>query len=481
MAADQYLTTAAAIPWSQLDPATQPARVRDGYAAGSGLTLTGTTFAVSPGAFSAGAGLTQTGTTFSVASGAFVAADSAFRPLNAASAPFACDAPSKAGTIYMDTTLGWLRYCTGSAWSDIGASSSAEALAGVTRPCNGTGTQVWSGTAWGTCLTTAFTQFRLQVLANYGDAHISAGELQLFDENGALIPTVQTSATSPNLIATSSEHDTGIHAAWRMFDGDFDTRNAWHGGAGVASAYVQITFPSAKRVSRYKIWSMTNWNNTPTSDLNRSPKTWQLLGSNDGSSWTVLDARTDTPRSAWPAYSTFNEYSLSPSIPSPNTRTTPYSRWRLSVFQNHGDQNLAIGELQLFDPSNAQVSNAQTSATSPNQILTSAQIDAGQHSGWSVFDGSISGILRGWHTPGGTQFGYIQTTLPSPLAVSKYRIYSLPTWGNGWAADSDRAPRDWQLMGSNDGRDWTVVDQRQGVSNGLWTTYSTFAEFTVAP
>ena len=54
----------------------------------------------------------------------------------------------------------------------------------------------------------------------------------------------------------------------------------------VTPAWIQLLYPVQETVEAYTI---TSANDTPT----RDPKDWQLLGSNDGSSWTVLDSRAN--------------------------------------------------------------------------------------------------------------------------------------------------------------------------------------------
>ncbi|MBC8984565.1 ATP/GTP-binding protein [Pedobacter sp. N36a] len=50
--------------------------------------------------------------------------------------------------------------------------------------------------------------------------------------------------------------------------------------------YMQLEFPQAQQVASY---SLTSGGDAPL----RDPKNWTFNGSNDGSTWTVLDTRTD--------------------------------------------------------------------------------------------------------------------------------------------------------------------------------------------
>jgi hypothetical protein len=68
-------------------------------------------------------------------------------------------------------------------------------------------------------------------------------------------------------------------------------------------------------------YSITSANDMPT----RDPATWELQGSNDGQSWTVVDARTGETFAS--RFLTKTYLSLAPA---------PYGRYRLNVTANAG-------------------------------------------------------------------------------------------------------------------------------------------------
>ena len=93
-----------------------------------------------------------------------------------------------------------------------------------------------------------------------------------------------------------------IHSSWPVSGSDQDRINTafantygqtgWHLNTGTAyypvsaskPAWIKIQFTSAKIISMYKIWLRS-------ANGSRSPRTFELQGSNDGSNWDTLDSR----------------------------------------------------------------------------------------------------------------------------------------------------------------------------------------------
>jgi hypothetical protein len=69
------------------------------------------------------------------------------------------------------------------------------------------------------------------------------------------------------------------------------------------------------------------------------PKDWTVEGSNDGSTWTVLDTRTNQPQVS-AALAKIGTYTVS--------NSTSYSKYRLNVTANHGGDQAIIGEWKMF-------------------------------------------------------------------------------------------------------------------------------------
>ena len=69
----------------------------------------------------------------------------------------------------------------------------------------------------------------------------------------------------------------------------------------------------------------------------RAPKSWSLLGSNDGVSWTTLDTQTNQADTVSGDTRTYT-------VASPGS----YKYYRLNVTANNGDPIIQLAELQLW-------------------------------------------------------------------------------------------------------------------------------------
>lgn len=130
---------------------------------------------------------------------------------------------------------------------------------------------------------------------------------------------------SPNDSAGKSGGDEG---AAKAFDENPGTK--W---LGPAVSWLQYDFGenNAQTIKRYAI---TSGNDVPE----RDPKSWKFQGSNDGTTWTTLDSRTN--QASFP----YRSQTISYDIATPH----PYRFYRLNVTANNGDANTQLSELALL-------------------------------------------------------------------------------------------------------------------------------------
>ena len=81
-------------------------------------------------------------------------------------------------------------------------------------------------------------------------------------------------------------------------------------------------------------YQITNWDSVPSTS---APKNWTFEGSNDGSSWTVLDTQSNQ---SWTSSYQTQTYTIS--------NTTSYTWYRLNVSANNGFTDLAIHEIAIY-------------------------------------------------------------------------------------------------------------------------------------
>ena len=92
------------------------------------------------------------------------------------------------------------------------------------------------------------------------------------------------------------------------------------------SFWAQLTYPSAVVLKGY---ALTSGNDAP----DRDPKSWKLMGSNNGSTFTQLDVRTNE---SFPSRNQTKSYSF--------TNTTAYKYYRLYVTANNGSVDFQLSE-----------------------------------------------------------------------------------------------------------------------------------------
>lgn len=146
------------------------------------------------------------------------------------------------------------------------------------------------------------------------------------------------SAPSPNVTSASSEYNAD-YAAWKAFDKittKSGTNNEWT-TATTQTGWLKYDFGSgnAKVIQKYSLIIV------PVgfySSRNDAPKTWTFEGSNDGSTWTVLDTREneqDWAEGEKRVYEFEND--------------TAYRYFRINVSANNGGTYLRIMEMEMFE------------------------------------------------------------------------------------------------------------------------------------
>ncbi|HEY0699560.1 MAG TPA: ThuA domain-containing protein, partial [Micromonospora sp.] len=144
---------------------------------------------------------------------------------------------------------------------------------------------------------------------------------------GARPATSLPNAEKP-VSATASAENPPTETAATAIDGSTGTKWLTFSPTGWLAA--KLAKPVA--VSRY---ALTSANDFP----GRDPKNWTLQGSNDGSTWTDLDTRSNE---TFPQRFQTKQYSF--------TNTTAYQHYRLNVTANSGEPLIQLAELWLIGP-----------------------------------------------------------------------------------------------------------------------------------
>lgn len=127
-----------------------------------------------------------------------------------------------------------------------------------------------------------YRYWRLSVTANNGASWLTIGELHL-----------RNSGVDLNAIGKTYDASNNASSAYLAFDGNVTLDNFWYDSWTGAERWVQVDMGSPVTVDTYGI--------TRTSgDQFESPKDFTLQGSDDGSTWDVLD--TQTAQTAWTSF-----------------------------------------------------------------------------------------------------------------------------------------------------------------------------------
>jgi hypothetical protein len=224
-----------------------------------------------------------------------------------------------------------------------------------------------------------------------------------------VVPTMASATTPSGVASASTEYLTPNYAAWKAFDhSNAAQANAWLSQAGVTTGWLKYQFPTPQVITRYTVQT----ENTASST---APKNWTFEGSNDNSTFTVLDTRTNETYSGAGAV---NTYTIS--------NSAAYTYYRINVTANNGYANwMAIGELQLMNlqypttgyyvtTSNSNqinsvgrtlISRVEITQTEPANTQLRYLVSFDGRSTWKRWNGSawVSDTLNNIHTNGMTK------------------------------------------------------------------------------
>jgi hypothetical protein len=229
-------------------------------------------------------------------------------------------------------------------------------------------------------------------------------------------------------------------------------------GVSYSGEWLQIQLPTAIILHKYALLSRTN-------DVIRSPKLFYVAGSNNGTTWTMLD--TETSVTGWVS-GLLSEFTV-------NKKSTAYNYFRLIVNQTNGSTWLSIQQWELYSspfnsfkyPIATMTSNTQTfngnslgcgtyTASASNTVSSSyLAFDDTSGSTWGVnaynintgvYSGSVSTVAGGITYSG----EWIQLSIPNQILLSRLGI--TPPGGTLMYV-----ARSFAVLGSNDNSSWNLL------------------------
>ena len=304
--------------------------------------------------------------------------------------------------------------------------------------------------------TTAYKFYKLTCLATNGDQYWRIGRFRLLRrELGKhnfynVVPTL-TSATQDGYVVTSSSYY-GSHYPYHVFDGETGADNKWLSNSGdVNGAWLKIELPEATAVNSFLIQSPNE------GYRDRAPKKFKIQGSNDDTTWTDLVSETNL---SW-SQNQIQKWNIE--------NETAFKFYRMLVEESNGANFVDIGEFSLgqtryehrrylekYDNVIPTMASDETIGEDGIYRLSSST-EHSDHKRKYLFDKrfdtrfELSGQTSGW----------IQVELP----IAKFiNVFSVGARNDNWCV---AAPRNYTLLGSNDGTTWTELFS---VSNS--TTFS---------
>ena len=291
--------------------------------------------------------------------------------------------------------------------------------------------------------TTAYKFYKLTCIATNGDQYWKIARFRLFRRKFGKwnfyrgIPKLSSANQDGYEVSESSMHDSG-HAGYFAFDDDTQTR--WATTANSGDAWLQIKLPTPTAFNAVQIASRGD------SSLDQAPSAFQIQGSNDGETWNVLDSESNV------SWTTLGELKL---FTFENENAYLYYRLYITANQGsayHGCSCFILGNfthdykrwLNKYNYIVPILTSDETTANDGVYRLSSSS-EHPSHKRFYLFDRNFDTRFE----LNGETSGWIQIELPIAKLVTSFCVGAR---SDGWCV---AAPRDYTLLGSNDGSTWT--------------------------
>lgn len=216
----------------------------------------------------------------------------------------------------------------------------------------------------------------------------------------------------------------------------FDGRTATKYLTANRTCFVSFALGEPAAVNAYEIASAND-------EQKRDPKSWTLYGSNDGSSWTALDSRSNA---AFTGRFQTKKFTFNNSV--------PYEWYKLEVTENCGGSMIQFSSLDLYCEESSGEAGSVDEIVVDTSTVTATEANGSSQSPLKLFDGSAD---TKYLTAKDNSSCFVSFALTEPAIIKSYTVTS--------ANDAyQRDPRDWTLYGSSDGIEWTALDVRTGVA-----------------
>ncbi|MBQ8893568.1 MAG: glycoside hydrolase N-terminal domain-containing protein [Clostridia bacterium] len=285
----------------------------------------------------------------------------------------------------------------------------------------------------------AYPYYKFSFIENAGTDNCGSASHAAVPAWGIGLSEVAVGDAEPSMTGVTVNNCKDTTNLMNMFDGSADTK--WYSSNGAASVASSTTFPF-DLVMKYNVpytisgYSLTNGGDSVATG--RDPTAWDLYGSNDGTTWTLLDQKTGASFGG-------NKATLSYALASPvSFRQYKLTfKERVPLVKTYGIQLsevtlIPVESFPQFHTNNDAKTDSQKVASLYDNDPSTKFYVLGGHAGATVVDYPV----------------WTQVSGEFPLEFASYSIVS----GEDVPA---RDPKDWELLGSNDGVNWTVLDTQK--------------------
>jgi hypothetical protein len=282
-----------------------------------------------------------------------------------------------------------------------------------------------------------YTYFKLEITATQGGNYVlQMSEFALkYSTEVSDSEVADTAVTFEAISGTSGA--TSEEGYEKLIDGSKYTKWCVENFAA-NSAEIVFKASQAICVNGYTITTANDNNQNP----GRNPKTWTLYGSNDNSTWTVIDTKIDDMTMDDVNYTSY-DFTCS------NSKS--YSYFKLEITATQADNVLQMSEFAL---------KYSTDVSDLEETDTTVTFEAVSGTGGANDSESCEYLLDGFTTTKWCVIGFTGAEIvfkaSQAIRVKGYTI----TTANDNNEYPGRNPKTWTLYGSNDnGLSWTAIDK----------------------
>lgn len=219
--------------------------------------------------------------------------------------------------------------------------------------------------------------------------------------------------------------------------------------------YFQIELPEDFRATGYALTSGTG-------DIKDAPKSWILQGSNDGNVWNNIESRSNQ-LSYYQKETNLYQIDIEDNKTANSEKLPAYKYFRMLFKENNGGTNLKLSEFQLYGMNKTMI----TSITGNGGTIT------GQYIGYQngpeyqeTVDKLIDNAISSKYCVTGHTNGWIQYESTTHVRLHSYSI-------TGSMNDVGRNPKSWEILGSDDGTNWELIDKRENQESVFFVRLNT--------